>query len=75
MQKLEKVIKGLETCTDNNVDCSSCPYRNNCGDIGFDTLELLKEYQTEIARLKDLVKKKNKKIKKLMEDNYLNGGR
>lgn len=33
------------------------------------------EQQAEIKRLKILVKKKNRKIKKLMEDNYLNGGR
>ena len=38
-------------------------------------LEKDEEQQAEIDRLKILAKKKNRKIKKLMEDNYLNGGR
>lgn len=40
-----------------------------------DQLKKDEEQQAEIERLKSLVKKKNRKIKKLMEDNYLNGGR
>ena len=40
-----------------------------------DQLKKDEEQQAEIDRLKALVKKKNRKIKKLMEDNYLNGGR
>ena len=40
-----------------------------------DQLKKDEEQQAEIVRLKILVKKKNRKIKKLMEDNYLNGGR
>lgn len=40
-----------------------------------DQLKKDEEQQAEIERLKTLVKKKNRKIKKLMEDNYLNGGR
>ena len=40
-----------------------------------DQLKKDEEQQAEIKRLKILAKKKNRKIKKLMEDNYLNGGR
>lgn len=40
-----------------------------------DQLKKDEEQQKETDRLKALVKKKNRKIKKLMEDNYLNGGR
>ena len=51
------------------------PDRGRFQPILNDALELLKEQQTEIARLKTLVEKKNRKIKKLIDNNYLNKGR
>lgn len=32
MEKLEKVIAGLECCTDEERDCKDCPY--DCGEMG-----------------------------------------
>lgn len=73
------------------INCGHCPYDKykDITDISACTSKLchdaLKEMEQqhetiekqkeEIRALKDLVKKKNKKIKKLMNDNYINGGR
>ena len=60
MEKLDKVIAGLECCRDHSTDCSACSY--NGGDLrcfGYlvaDTVELLKA----------LSEKRNKEI----EDTY-----
>lgn len=50
MEKLEKVIKGLECCTSADYDnweqiCAECPYNNgrpHCADLERDALEILK---------------------------------
>lgn len=61
MADIEKVIKGLEHCTSYGSTCDKCDYwehnRNeddpHCGDVLMrDALELLKEQQVEIKRLK-----------------------
>lgn len=61
MADIEKVIKGLECCENRHVSCVDCPYyiydgtkgHRWCSDeINRDALELLKEQQAEIERLK-----------------------
>ena len=61
MADIEKVIKGLEFCT-STTGCKGCPYEDPCHDIEQrilgeaimrDALELLKEQQAEIERLKE----------------------
>lgn len=84
MVDIEKVKNGLQCCAV-GAECDHCRYSlmnntNNgrfagCYQLHNDALVLVEEQQAEIDRLKILVKKKNRKIKKLMEDNYLNGGR
>ena len=60
MDKLEKVIKGLEHCTSYGSTCDKCDYlehnRNeddpHCGDVLMrDALELLKEKQPRVLEL------------------------
>ena len=58
MTDIEKVIKGLECCNNRN-DCKQCPYATeydpnlDCLDkTRADAIELLKEQQAEIKRLK-----------------------
>lgn len=50
MEKLDKVIAGLECCLSEDRDCDDCVYRYNprdelCRQIERDALELLKEYR------------------------------
>ena len=52
MPDIEKVIKGLECC---KVGCTDCPYRgiSDCvTSLNNDAIELLKEQQKEIERIK-----------------------
>ena len=58
MTKLEKVIKGLECCMSNCVDCNNCPY-DYCEDCqnGYegcmkDALELLKNQKAVIDKVR-----------------------
>ncbi len=66
MPDLEKVIKGLETCSDvyygADGACSSCPYSQINGDrcvaeLVHDTIKLLKEQENLVGRHKILVEK------------------
>ena len=60
MDKLDKAIKGFSCCKSRlfRKECFECPYEKDCYHDGiptlliFDALELLKEQQTEIERLK-----------------------
>lgn len=70
MTDREKVIKGLETCSDvyygADGGCSSCPYSQNNGDrclaeLVYDAIELLKE--------------QDKIVEKAREDGYADGYR
>ena len=63
MDKLEKVIKGLEHCTSYGSTCDKCDYwehnRNeddpHCGDVLMrDALELLKEKQPRLLTLEEV---------------------
>ena len=60
MPDREKVIKALEMCIE-DIECSDCPYEEKCfaaNDEPYavpmmrDALELLKEQEAEIERLK-----------------------
>lgn len=62
MDKLEKVIKGLETCLstdDGDYKCERCPYKKtdlNCiKENKRDALKLLKEQQAEINKLNGFI--------------------
>jgi hypothetical protein len=52
MPDMEKVIKGLEHCSEDG--CKGCPYEQDCkmcdgfSDLAKDALELLKEWENEI---------------------------
>ena len=57
MDKLEKVIKGLESCLSPGHDCPlDCPYCGNCrGDELYrDALELLKAQQPRVMTLDEV---------------------
>jgi hypothetical protein len=57
MQDRERVIKGLEHCSEDG--CKDCPYETDCNYIGFtdlakDALELLKEQEPRVMTLEDV---------------------
>ena len=74
MADIEKVTKGIEHCL-NGYDCKTCPYATEY-DPNFDcidktrkeTIELLKEQQAEIDRLKA---EKNRVIEQIKREIHL----
>lgn len=63
MDKLEKVIKGIEFCT-STTGCTGCPYEDHCNDIEQrilgeaimrDALELLKEKQPRVLTFEEVI--------------------
>lgn len=65
----EKVIKGLECCSELGGNCTDCPYGSYGVDseglecenkLADDTLELLRADQTELIRQRDIIAKYHK---------------
>ena len=70
MNKLEKAIKGLETCLstdDGDYKCERCPYKNTdlicIKEIKRDALELLKEQKDAIIKIMELEIEEAQKVK------------
>ena len=78
MPDIEKVMNGLEHCSDRSCKCDKCAYWNPnrtiddeyCGaKVNRDALELLKEQQAEIDRLKNDKANVIKLLEKEREEN------
>ena len=69
MERIEKVIKGIECCTEGG--CSDCPYYKNCdifddyliGTLIKDVLEVLKEHEWQIKNRDESIEKAREEIK------------
>lgn len=64
MADIEKVIKGLECCTNGDLCSGNCPYDDEYDDVvdctselAKDAIETIKEQQAEIKRLTELIVK------------------
>ena len=76
MDKLEKVIKGIEFCT-STTGCTGCPYEDPCHDIEQrilgeaimrDALELLKEKQPKWIPINERLPEEKETV--LLSDGY-----
>lgn len=57
MEKLDKVIAGLEQCENNNLGCVGCPYYEigPCKDyLEGDALAVIKDLRTDNQRLREM---------------------